>query len=1273
MAKIKLNSRLILVGLAMVTALVGTAYSLVTASELEVWTASGEIKKELIAANISGGNDQKYCIVEEKYEIFYRVTWPVKAFSNKFPVKTCWYKTNVGEVGMSGGRIYITSPDGDSVIRSNFESYNTFYPLGDNNKLAMTASNGTSFFRNLYIYDNFQSRLTRTTSSNVEFWNIDLQNAWRLNGTNGTGLSINHMDQSRNGNWLVVEGGSGFMRINTQTKEILTFAPQNFGYGSGLNPTYELTISDSGRYAVVSGGNLYARDTHVYDLNTCIPVNGAPLQIATGCARKDLKTTVFPELAANEALSNIIFSQDETTMNLAVRSNRYAIAAPGFDVYGMEYLALGDSYTSGEGEYDGQRYYMPGTDGNGGMLSPWNTGLTNFPYKNEKCHLSTRSYPYAMALNAGLDNNQFKSVACSGSTTNDIVNTSDLYLGRFDQYDIKDYLKNEIRSSKDYSTRDFIPGRAAQIEFVKKYKPRIATIGIGGNDLGFSSKIKDCSIPVLDTCSWANELRYVAAKDAQTNLYAKLNETYSQLKQASSSTQFIAVGYPNIISDNDDICAPNIWLNKSERDFARQYVRYINQVIKAAATKNQIEYVDVEESLIGDRLCDASYDGKAVQGLAYGKDFSIPIPIFTPFGTKWTYVGVGNESYHPTHIGHERIASAISNEIAPSNIANYKSCPSLVYASCFTAVASAPTLPPYFTSYSNTAVDVAKTVDFIESAYVVDDRAGLGRGTGTPLSEIYDSSGEKAALAPNQSVSVKMYSTPRQVGTITIDNNGSVQGSVTIPSDVEPGPHTLVIEAKDSLYQNVLLYQSIFVYDTLEDFDGDGILNTDEKCGMVNPINQDEDRDGIDDACDGIIDIKSDTTAPTVTAQLSQQPNNNGWHKENVTITWYVSDDTDTELGAPVKVIADREGEHTYSSSEVCDAAGNCATGSVTIKLDKTRPTIDSSIAETPTENGWFNRDVTIDWAASDNLSVVTDPMNTIANLEGDHEYSSTTVCDQAGNCSVGISSVKIDKTAPLLAPLQFSKNPKSVGESSQLTANITEITSNIYDAEYFIGEDPGLGNGAALQFDTSTASTIFGTSFGTGVYKISMRVQDAAGNWSQVQSDYLVVYDATSGVRLRGARSIDLVSIDNQLPWINDSRVGQGKFAFSIRYGVDGAVTPQSDFQFAYKTGLNCNNPSKAVDCHSFELNASQIQWLTTTGSNQETGIFRGSGILKTDTSAKLVSFVVTARDGERLSPISSDIFDLTVYSQDQSLGSTPLYFVTPTEVGRGNIKIKF
>ena len=115
----------------------------------------------------------------------------------------------------------------------------------------------------------------------------------------------------------------------------------------------------------------------------------------------------------------------------------------------------------------------------------------------------------------------------------------------------------------------------------------------------------------------------------------------------------------------------------------------------------------------------------------------------------------------------------------------------------------------------------------------------------------------------------------------------------------------------------LILYKNIYVYATETDLDGDGVANKDEPCLAVTPSHLDADRDGIDDACDGIIDETRDTTPPVVTAHVDVQPNDKGWYARDVTIHWTANDDTDTTIAPLADTTADQEGEYMYVAASV--------------------------------------------------------------------------------------------------------------------------------------------------------------------------------------------------------------------------------------------------------------------------------------------------------------------------------------------------------------------
>lgn len=82
------------------------------------------------------------------------------------------------------------------------------------------------------------------------------------------------------------------------------------------------------------------------------------------------------------------------------------------------------------------------------------------------------------------------------------------------------------------------------------------------------------------------------------------------------------------------------------------------------------------------------------------------------------------------------------------------------------------------------------------------------------------------------------------------------------------------------------------------------------------------------------------------------------------------------------------------------------------------------------------------------------------------------------------------------------------------LTADAADADSNIAQAEWFAGADPGLGNGVAMDaadgtFDSQNealTAPIDASGWAPGVYTISVRARDNAGNWSPTGTTSLTV-----------------------------------------------------------------------------------------------------------------------------------------------------------------------
>ncbi|HYI33427.1 MAG TPA: hypothetical protein VEX88_08205, partial [Glaciibacter sp.] len=170
----------------------------------------------------------------------------------------------------------------------------------------------------------------------------------------------------------------------------------------------------------------------------------------------------------------------------------------------------------------------------------------------------------------------------------------------------------------------------------------------------------------------------------------------------------------------------------------------------------------------------------------------------------------------------------------------------------------------------------------------------------------------------------------------------------------------------------------------------------------------------------------ADNTPPVLSGSPTSSPNGAGWYSGDVTIDWTASDPESGIPMAPADTTITGEGSGLTSSTTVKNGAGlsTTATSSPAVNIDRTAPTTGIS----GTSNAWVNGAVTVELAASDNLSGVARTEYTVdggstqtgttftLSTEGEHEITFRSV-DKAGNTeATQTATVKIDQTAPTIS-----------------------------------------------------------------------------------------------------------------------------------------------------------------------------------------------------------------------------------------------------------------
>jgi lysophospholipase L1-like esterase len=208
------------------------------------------------------------------------------------------------------------------------------------------------------------------------------------------------------------------------------------------------------------------------------------------------------------------------------------------------YAALGDSYSSGEGN------------------PPFDTAS-----RTDGCDRSSQAWPRLIASQHSTAVQLVAHIACSGATSSSLFTT----------------FKTETAQTTHLTA--LTP------------QPTLVTVTIGGNDLGFSSILTDC---FLLNC--VNDGRVSKAKHyLETTLPALLVNDYTSIANADKSARVVVVGYPSLFPSGTPVgCG---WLASNEKTALRALATEFDHTMAAAAASAGVQYVSVLSVLAGHELC----------------------------------------------------------------------------------------------------------------------------------------------------------------------------------------------------------------------------------------------------------------------------------------------------------------------------------------------------------------------------------------------------------------------------------------------------------------------------------------------------------------------------------------------------------------------------------------------------------------------------------------------------------------------------------------------
>jgi lysophospholipase L1-like esterase len=224
--------------------------------------------------------------------------------------------------------------------------------------------------------------------------------------------------------------------------------------------------------------------------------------------------------------------------------------AAGDGTRGGRLLALGDSYSSGEGAGE----YQPGTDGG-----------------DNSCHRSRNAWPAALAEQRGLT--ALPSLACSGATLTDLMS------GR-------------ARSNQ--------PERRVSQLARMSAKATVVTVTIGGNDLGFRSILESC---IAADCVDRYHRPTGDVLDARIDgLARRLPAAYRAIQSAAPRARVFVVDYPELFPEGEPNCAALGRISPEEGDYLDRKIERADIAILDAAREAGVTGIDVSTALRGGEL-----------------------------------------------------------------------------------------------------------------------------------------------------------------------------------------------------------------------------------------------------------------------------------------------------------------------------------------------------------------------------------------------------------------------------------------------------------------------------------------------------------------------------------------------------------------------------------------------------------------------------------------------------------------------------------------------
>jgi hypothetical protein len=424
----------------------------------------------------------------------------------------------------------------------------------------------------------------------------------------------------------------------------LTFAPDGTLYASGSGAVWKIVAGQASKIAAVNGADGIALVAPAAGQPITQLVVNANFQIIYLVDFSVTPATVTPIVTNGSRGDFVAVGPDKCLYATQTASIEKITAADGScpflptGVTGPRYVALGDSYASGQGTFD----YFPSTD-----------------TSSDKCHRSPAAYPELLAH--GLYNVTVPPAldfgACSGAKLNNFYHSVSTEEPQLDHI---------------CTPNPYVNPHEGELAPCSDSSVQLVTLSVGGDDLGFGDVLNACVTNRSDQQRCLGQDPFVTfggqlpEQDASCTLpfcvgdgtpeksyfgieriELKLRQLYMDIRGRAPHARIVVLGYPRIFPANgaDD---PTCNLHRIDEGWLTAKGQQVDDVIRFAVNASGVaEYVDTFTSMSGHEACQGVTLNTAwINGVA------------CPLGC--------TESFHPNKLGQKAFASAVAGQLVKS-------------------------------------------------------------------------------------------------------------------------------------------------------------------------------------------------------------------------------------------------------------------------------------------------------------------------------------------------------------------------------------------------------------------------------------------------------------------------------------------------------------------------------------------------------------------------------------------------------------------------------